>query len=104
MKLTEKNFSRVFEEFQRKNGKRNYRVMNDYRIVGKVWNRGHGIIPFMALYKDKIIINKLFFNRADEKALERFFKFIGKIYKIEKVSLCYPEYYTKDLIQKAKGE
>lgn len=104
MELTEKNFSREFVNFQKKNKKYNYQVMNDYRIVGKVFNGGHGVIQFLALHDDYIIVNEPYYNKADEKALAKFFEFVRRTYKIKKVSLCYPEYYSKDLIQKAKGE
>ena len=63
----------LLEKFVKKN--RNYRGYDLWNnIVDKVFNRGMGAINLFRFYETEkiIVINKLFFNKADERKLKTF--------------------------------
>lgn len=89
----------LLSQFVRTN--RNYRGYDlSHNIVEKVFNRGCGSLGLFRFYPDKkiIVINKLLYNKSDERKLNEFCR-DTHIEDWQRVftSLGYPEWYTKRL-------
>ena len=68
-----------------------------FNTLKRIWNEGRGLISFATMDKETVLINELFCTKKEITDIKTNLKV-----PYEFVSLGYPDYYTKDLIQMRK--